>query len=1270
MPETARPQEVSRPTPGLAPRRRLDRLAWALGGLALGWAAQELFARDELWPGMLLYAVAIPIFAIQMARHLPDKEHSSQTSSSLMAWQRATGAWGRLGVAAIAAAAILSGVSWYLFGLSSSGAAAWGVYLASLLQFGLGAWLVDERPIRAQAGQPTQLGFSPGAFVRRIDPWLVAILLLALFMRLFHIFSLPFGTWFDEATTGLEARRIVQDPAFRPAFSVAMNQVAHHLTMFALSLRLLGDSTAALRAVSVMFGLGAVLAAYLFGRELGGRRWGLLMAFLVATMRWHLNFSRIAMNGIDTPFFIFLTLFLALRLVKGKPGPVRSAAWLGLAVGLGLSFYTAYRLFALAAGLFGLAALISLRRTRKQVGPYRADPGPAHPDESPPAPASPATSANDRRASHRFSTSLGVFLLAVWLAAMPAIQYAYRNPHAFWGRAQHVSIFRNRDESSLARALGKNVQKHLLMFNYRGDNNGRHNLPGAPTLDRLSAILFALGVGLAIVRRTRIDLLFLLLLLTGLLGGILTLDFEAPQSLRSIAALPATIYFVAVSLDALWLELRRAVGAGPPRYSLGLVALGLGVIAFSNAYTYFGPQAHDPRVWMDFSTAETLVGKKMAELGPDPVYYLSPFFHDHATIRFLAPAESANDVRKVMPLPDPFPAREPPERPVVYFIHPDEEWAFDLARQLYPAAQFETLPPDSEYPLAALAVYLDPAQVASVQGLEERYWAGQGWDGIPQHLARAPVVEVAWPEGAPLGLPFVAEWSGTLYAPWYGDYALGVDAPGRVELTLNGEKWAGSGRLEVKQNLAQGNHELRLRAAGGYGRVRLWWQPPDQAEAGVPTWALYSPPVGRHGLLGKYYASPDWQGAPAMQRVDPILNQYFHLTPLPRPYSVEWTGVLDVPESGVYSLGLRAVDRAQLYLDGQLVVDAQVPDEYTEGVVELPAGPHDIRVTFQDLTGRSRIHLWWARPNGEKEIIPSLFLRPDRASQPARPPLIAPPPPDLPPLELVWLASWGGPGDGPGQLMEPRDVATIGKTVFVADTGNQRVQEWERDGTFRRAWGGPEEPFLEPLALGVDAQSRLLVLDSLTGWVYRFDADGRPIDRFGGPAIQVYHPRGMTVTPEDTLIIADTGGGRLLFSDADGEIWRPVGAHGEAPGQLGEPTDVAAGPSGTYYVTEAFNQRVQQVDSAGHSLGQWSIPPSIARDGPHVALAPDGSLLVTAPEQGAIQRYSSDGRLLNQWTQAGATPLCRPVGIYLDISARTLYVTDTACHQVHVFKLE
>jgi NHL repeat len=52
-------------------------------------------------------------------------------------------------------------------------------------------------------------------------------------------------------------------------------------------------------------------------------------------------------------------------------------------------------------------------------------------------------------------------------------------------------------------------------------------------------------------------------------------------------------------------------------------------------------------------------------------------------------------------------------------------------------------------------------------------------------------------------------------------------------------------------------------------------------------------------------------------------------------------------------------------------------------------------------------------------------------------------------------ASFGEPGPGPGQLEAPEGVAVNDTTgdVYVADVGNARIDEFEADGKFLRAWG-------------------------------------------------------------------------------------------------------------------------------------------------------------------------------------------------------------------------
>ena len=121
-------------------------------------------------------------------------------------------------MAIMSGALILSGHSWFLFGPETRNTVAWAAYAASLLLFGLGVWLAEDTSTQLREGQSWNGSVPESPPPSRLDLWLIAILLLALFMRLFEFSPLPFGTWYDEATIDLEARRVVQDSAFQPAY--------------------------------------------------------------------------------------------------------------------------------------------------------------------------------------------------------------------------------------------------------------------------------------------------------------------------------------------------------------------------------------------------------------------------------------------------------------------------------------------------------------------------------------------------------------------------------------------------------------------------------------------------------------------------------------------------------------------------------------------------------------------------------------------------------------------------------------------------------------------------------------------------------------------------------------------------------------------------------------------------------------------------------------------------------------------------------------------
>ncbi|RMH05045.1 MAG: hypothetical protein D6704_10190 [Nitrospirae bacterium] len=98
------------------------------------------------------------------------------------------------------------------------------------------------------------------------------------------------------------------------------------------------------------------------------------------------------------------------------------------------------------------------------------------------------------------------------------------------------------------------------------------------------------------------------------------------------------------------------------------------------------------------------------------------------------------------------------------------------------------------------------------------------------------------------------------------------------------------------------------------------------------------------------------------------------------------------------------------------------------------------------------------------------------------------------------LAKWGGGiGAGhasspqahePGQFRSPWGIAVDANgDVFVTDTGNQRIQKFDRDGNFITQWGGfgnGDGQFNFPYGISVDAKGHVFVVDSGNMRVQRF----------------------------------------------------------------------------------------------------------------------------------------------------------------------------------------
>ncbi|MBU4555735.1 MAG: hypothetical protein KJ747_02550 [Actinobacteria bacterium] len=295
--------------------------------------------------------------------------------------------------------------------------------------------------------------------------------------------------------------------------------------------------------------------------------------------------------------------------------------------------------------------------------------------------------------------------------------------------------------------------------------------------------------------------------------------------------------------------------------------------------------------------------------------------------------------------------------------------------------------------------------------------------------------------------------------------------------------------------------------------------------------------------------------------------------------------------------------------------------------------------------------------------------------------------------------------DGPGTGEQPRFDRPMGAalgpdgTIYVADTGNDRICVFDRDGVFVREFGGhgiakplagvkatwKPGTFNYPVGLDVDPAGNLYVADFRNDQIQVYDSQGVFLRRFPDPALVVgkgasgQEGTGIAVTDvavRDGRVYATDTYQILVFS-ITGELLEQFGRPGTRPGNLERPNGVDVGENGTVYVADSNNNRIQALSPTGEPL--WATGARVSELNKEsknpfalprgVTVLNDDSLVVVDAFAFALIQVGPDGKIGSTWGERGVEPGQFNFPNSIDDLDDILVVSDKENDRVQVLRL-
>ena len=296
----------------------------------------------------------------------------------------------------------------------------------------------------------------------------------------------------------------------------------------------------------------------------------------------------------------------------------------------------------------------------------------------------------------------------------------------------------------------------------------------------------------------------------------------------------------------------------------------------------------------------------------------------------------------------------------------------------------------------------------------------------------------------------------------------------------------------------------------------------------------------------------------------------------------------------------------------------------------------------------------------------------------------------------------GGFGTKDGKLKEPHGIV-LSKSgdIIVADTGNSRVQVFDKNYKFKKAL--TNKNFKKPTGVTTDSKGNIYISDCLGDKIYKYSKNYNFLKSWGGSLEltksildnekelatshgKFFCPYSLTTDEDDNIYTTDMYNNRIQKFTSNGKFLLTFGSRSIST----DPQTFLTGRDGTVpkttfknpssityknnklFVADTFNNRVQVFDKdgdfikqfggVGNFIGRFNAPSGIAVDN-------DGNIYVSEFKGSKVTVFNKHYQFKTKWGGKGIgnSEFQGITGITVDKDG-FVYVTDWGNHRIKKFK--